>query len=132
VFSDPWSAQDFAECVASGIPFLVAEQRGLVAGYIIAHGVADEGEILNLGVAAAHRRRGVGRALVERVLALLAGRGARVVFLEVRESNAGARRLYQSLGFAEVARRVRYYRRPVEDAVILRAAMAADGVTAKL
>jgi ribosomal-protein-alanine N-acetyltransferase len=132
VFSDPWSAGDFAQCLESGVPFLVAEQQGTIAGYVVAHGAADEGEILNLGVAPAHRRRGVGRALVERVLALLAGRGARAVFLEVRESNAVARRLYQSLGFAEVARRARYYRRPVEDAVVLRAAIPADGVIAKL
>lgn len=132
MFSDPWSANDFADCLASGIPFLVAEQQGALAGYVIAHGAADEGEILNLGVAPAHQRRGVGRALVEQVLALLAGAGARAVFLEVRESNAVARRLYQTLGFAEVARRARYYRRPVEDAVILRAAVATDGVTAKL
>ena len=132
MFSDPWSANDFADCLASGIPFLVAEQQGALAGYVIAHGAADEGEILNLGVAPAHQRRGVGRALVEQVLALLAGAGARAVFLEVRESNAVARRLYQSLGFAEVARRACYYRRPVEDAVILRAAVATDGVTAKL
>ncbi len=132
MFSDPWSANDFADCLASGIPFLVAEQQGALAGYVIAHGAADEGEILNLGVAPAHQRRGVGRALVEQVLALLAGAGARAVFLEVRVSNAVARRLYQSLGFAEVARRARYYRRPVEDAVILRAAVATDGVTAKL
>ncbi len=132
MFSDPWSAKDFADCLASGIPFLVAEQQGALAGYVIAHGAADEGEILNLGVAPAHQRRGVGRALVEQVLALLAGAGARAVFLEVRVSNAVARRLYQSLGFAEVARRACYYRRPVEDAVILRAAVATDGVTAKL
>ena len=61
----------------------------------LAQSAADEGEILNLGVAPAHRCRGVGRALVEGVLALLAARGVRQVFLEVRESNAVARRLYQ-------------------------------------
>ncbi|HVH69119.1 MAG TPA: ribosomal protein S18-alanine N-acetyltransferase [Gemmatimonadales bacterium] len=132
VFSDPWSANDFVQCLDSDVPFLVAEQQGTVAGYVVAHGAADEGEILNLGVAPAHRRRGVGRALVERVLTVLAGRGARVVFLEVRETNAVARRLYQSLGFAEVARRARYYRQPVEDAVVLRATIPSDRVTAKL
>src|SRR5205823_3925126 len=83
---------------------------GLLAGYVVAHCAADEGEILNLGVALAHRRHGVGRALVEQVLAALAPRGVRVVYLEVRESNAGARRLYEALGFGEVARRARYYR----------------------
>jgi ribosomal-protein-alanine N-acetyltransferase len=132
VFSDPWSTNDFAECLASQVPFLVAEARGVVIGYVIGHCAADEGEILNLGVAPAHRGHGVGRALVGRVLALLAGRGVRVVYLEVRESNGVARRLYRSLGFTEVARRAGYYRRPVEDAVVLRAAIPAEGVSAKL
>src|SRR5881296_184271 len=124
-FSDPWSANDFEECIASGVPFLVAEQRGAVLGYAIAHWAADEAEILNVGVAPAYRRQGVGRALVERMLAALHDHGARVVYLEVRESNVIARRLYESLGFTEVARRACYYRRPVEDAVILRAAIPA-------
>jgi len=75
VFSDPWSAHDFAECVSSDVPFLVAEEHGTVAGYVVAHHAADEGEILNLGVATAHRRQGLGRALVEGVVAMLAGRG---------------------------------------------------------
>ena len=132
MFSDPWSANDFTECVASGVPFLVAERRGVVAGYVVAHSAADEGEILNLGVAPTHRRQGIGRALVERVLQELAGLGVRTVYLEVRASNASARRLYESLGFGEVARRAHYYRRPVEDAVVLRAAIAAEGGSAKL
>ena len=98
----------------------------MVAGYAIAHHAADEGEILNLGVAPAHQRRGVGRVLVEHLLTLLAERGVDAVFLEVRESNAAARRLYQRLGFREVGRRPGYYRRPVEDAVILRSAGSAE------
>src|SRR3989454_12850965 len=85
-FSDPWSANDFEECIASGVPFLVAEQRGAVLGYAIAHWAADEAEILNVGVAPAYRRQGVGRALVERMLAALHDHGARVVYLEVRRS----------------------------------------------
>src|SRR2546425_10417576 len=132
VFSDPWSANDFTECVASGVPFLVAERQGVVAGYGVAHRAADEGEILNLGVAPTHRHQGIGRALVERVLQELAGLGVRTVDLEVRASNASARQLYESLGFGEVTGRARYYRRPVEDAVVLRAAIAAEGGSAKL
>jgi ribosomal-protein-alanine N-acetyltransferase len=127
VFSDPWSPRDFRDCVASGAPFLVAETGDGVAGYVIARDAADEGEILNLAVAPAWHHRGVGRALVARVLAALAGRGVTQVFLEVRASNVAARALYQSVGFREVGRRVRYYRRPVEDAVVLRAAVVADG-----
>jgi ribosomal-protein-alanine N-acetyltransferase len=128
-FSDPWSLRDFRECVASDVVFLVAampEGRG-VAGYVIAQDAADEGEILNLAVAAERHRGGIGRALVERVLAVLAERGAERIFLEVRESNAAARALYAALRFKEVGRRPRYYRRPVEDAIVLRAAIPADG-----
>jgi len=132
VFSDPWSANDFTECLAAEIPLLVAVRGPTVAGYAVAHYAADEGEILNLGIAVAHRRGGIGRALVERLLEELRERGVRIVYLEVRESNAAARRLYESMGFAAVGRRARYYRRPVEDAVILRAGIPAAGVSAKL
>lgn len=132
MFSDPWSLGDFSECAHSGVPFLVAETSGVVAGYVIARYAADEGEILNLGVAPAHRRRGLGRTLVEHVLARLGQEGVRIVYLEVRESNSGARRLYEALGFAEVARRAHYYRRPVEDAVVLAAAVPAVQAAAKL
>ena len=126
-FSDPWSARDFRECVASDVVFLVAAASDGVAGYVIAQDAADEGEILNLAVAPGRQRGGIGRALVEQVLGALAGRGARRVFLEVREANTAARALYAALGFREVGRRPRYYRRPVEDAIILRAAIPADG-----
>ena len=126
-FSDPWSARDFRECVASDVVFLVAAASDGVAGYVIAQDAADEGEILNLAVAPGRQRGGIGRALVEQVLGALAGRGARRVFLEVREANTAARALYAALGFQEVGRRPRYYRRPVEDAIILRAAIPADG-----
>ncbi len=118
--------KDFRECLAAGVPFLVAVAGGDVAGYAIAHVAADEGEILNLGVAAAHRRRGVGRRLVQAMVATLAARGAAAVYLEVRESNAAARGLYLELGFREVGRRSRYYRQPVEDAILLRAAISAE------
>ncbi len=131
VFTDPWSPRDFRDCVVSDAVFLVAETVGEdeegIAGYVVAHDAAGEGEILNLAVAPARHRRGIGRALVTQVLAVLGARGVSEVFLEVRESNAGARALYGALGFAEVGRRTRYYRRPGEDAVVLRAAIPADG-----
>lgn len=122
VFADPWTVRDFEDCVTSDATFLVAEtEDGTgVAGYVIALDAADEGEILNLAVAPDGRRRGLGRALVEEVLAELSERGARNIYLEVRESNAAARALYAAHGFREVGRRPGYYRRPVEDAIVLR------------
>ncbi len=126
-FTDPWSARDFRECLASDVVFLVAEAPGGVVGYLVAQYAADEGEILNLAVTPARHRHGIGRALVERALATLADHGARSIFLEVRESNAAARALYAALGFEEVGCRPAYYRRPAEDAIVLRAAILADG-----
>jgi len=122
VFADPWSTQDFRDCVMSDALFLVAEGNGAdaIAGYVVALDAADEGEILNLAVAPADRRNGLGRALVEEVLEALAERGVRQVYLEVRESNAPARALYAAHGFREVGRRKQYYRRPAEDAIVLR------------
>ena len=87
---------------------------------MVAIDAADEGEILNLAVAPPGRRRGLGRALVRGVLDALTSRGARAIYLEVRESNAPARALYAAHGFREVGRRKQYYRRPVEDAIVLR------------
>lgn len=120
VFSDPWSTQDFRDCVTSDALFLVAEADGDVGGYVVALDAADEGEILNLAVAPSGRRHGLGRALVEAMLRLLKEREVCQVYLEVRESNAAARALYAAQGFKEVGRRQQYYRRPVEAAIVLR------------
>lgn len=123
VFSDPWSERDLSDCIRTGVPFLVAECNGAVIGYVIAHHALDEAEILNLGVVPARQRQGVGRALVEVMLVQLRQVGVAAVFLEVRESNGVAHRLYGALGFSEVGRRRAYYRFPTEDAVVLRAAI---------
>ena len=105
---------------------LVAVDASGVVGYIVARCVADEGEILNLAVGDRYQRRGIGRALVRAALESLAASGAETVYLEVRESNDAARRLYQGLGFEILARRKNYYRQPEEAALVLRAAILAD------
>ena len=99
-------------------------------GYIVGRAVFDQGEILNLGVTLSARRRGIGTALVRRLLEDFGRRGVVSAFLEVRESNLPAQQLYQSFGFAAVGRRLRYYQRPMEDAVVLRAAISADTTSA--
>ena len=126
-FADPWSADAFRECVDAGVTFLAAVRGAAVVGYVVARSAADQGEILNVAVAPDARRQGIGAGLVRRALAALAAQGARQVFLEVRESNAPGIALYRGLGFAPVSRRTGYYRRPVEDAIILAAAIVADG-----
>jgi len=108
----------------------LAENGGSALGYIIGRAAVDQGEILNLGVTLGARRRGIGTALVRHLLADFARRGVVSAFLEVRESNVPAQKLYESFGFAAVGRRPRYYQRPMEDAVVLRAAISADASSA--
>lgn len=129
-FTDPWSRRDFEDCLASGIEVRLAEDDDGVLGYIVSRAVLDQGEILNLAVAPQARRRSIGSRLVRHQLAAFAAAGVREAFLEVRESNLAAQRLYQSFGFRDVGLRRGYYRRPVEDAVILRAAIPAVGPAA--
>jgi len=116
-FADPWSAESF-RAFLPGVALLAEDGSGLV-GYVFALHAADVGEILNVAVAPEARRRGIGAALVERACAMLVGLGTDTVFLEVRESNVAAQTLYRGLGFSLVGRRRRYYRRPLEDALVL-------------
>lgn len=134
-FADPWSRQSFESSIdPERMPFLVAEEREQPAddssevaaggvrilGYVVALLVFEEAEIANLAVAPSARRRGVGGLLLDRISEDLAGLGVRSLFLDVRESNAGARALYESRSFRPVGRRRGYYRSPVEDALLLR------------
>ena len=121
-FADPWTRPAFEAALKERHSrFRVARSLdGALLGYIIAWFVLDEGEIANLAVVPAARRRGVARALLDSIIA--EAREARIarLFLEVRESNLAARALYASRGFTPLARRARYYRKPVEDAIVLR------------
>ena len=121
-FSDPWSAAGFREMLSAPyIVGLIAEGKSRrIAGYIVARVIEDEGEILNLAVEPENRRKGIGALLLESGLDTLKKLGVEAVFLEVRISNQAAIDLYLSKGFRPIGQRHGYYRRPVEDAMVLR------------
>ena len=134
-FSDPWSVESLASALA--LPharFFVAEDAAAgragrggaspLLGYVVALLYGEEGEIADLAVAPAARRRGIGGVLLDRVAATAMESGVRALYLEVRESNVAARALYHSRGFDMVGRRRGYYSRPSEDALVLRRTMA--------
>lgn len=124
-FADPWSDRSLAEAIRSGQGIsLVAIESGVAVGYLLARHAGGSGEILNLAVAPSTRRRGVGRALLDEALRVLAAHGAGEVFLEVRESNQPALALYQGRGFRIAGSRRGYYRLPSEDALVLRLELA--------
>lgn len=124
-FADPWGSREFTTALESPqtIFFVAEDDDGAVAGYAIAIAVADEAEILNLAVHQRNRQHGVGGRLLDSALEEARSRGAEAIYLEVRESNEAARKLYASRGFDEITRRRGYYRQPVEDALVLRLAM---------
>jgi ribosomal-protein-alanine N-acetyltransferase len=88
-----------------------------IGGFVVFRNVAnDEREILNLAVAPALRRKGIASALLEACLQGFTG----AVFLEVRESNQGARKFYKLHNFQEVSRRPKYYESPPETAIVMK------------
>ena len=120
-FGDPWKCDGFRDLILGGsATVVVAERAAGIAGFAVSYAAADEAEIANVAVSPEVRRGGVGRALVDHVIRAAAQGGARIVFLEVRESNAAARALYVARGFVELARRPAYYTNPREDAVVMR------------
>jgi ribosomal-protein-alanine N-acetyltransferase len=124
-FTDPWSESSFDELLAHSRMYFACVRQAAGAprpalGYVVAWFAGGQGEIANLAVEPAARGRGFGSRLLDAALDEARRHGVEEVFLEVRDSNSRARQLYESRGFAEVGRRRRYYRRPAEDAVILR------------
>ncbi|NIP78444.1 MAG: ribosomal protein S18-alanine N-acetyltransferase [Gemmatimonadetes bacterium] len=119
-FPVPWTAATFRSLLRRRDAHLwAAEQGGELVGYAVAWVVLDQAELGDIAVTAAARRQGIGTRLLETVAARLAERGVRELFLEVRESNREARRLYGRHEFAEVGRRKAYYSQPREDALVL-------------
>ena len=118
-----WSAAQYETALSGRIPVrlvLIVEEETNVQGFIAGRAVSDEWEIENVAVAASAQRRGLGTCLIGALLDLARVQGAQAVFLEVRESNVAARRLYEKWAFIETGRRERYYREPEEDAIVYR------------
>ena len=119
-FSDPWSEKSVASELENPLSlWLVALEGDTVAGYVGSQTVMGETDMMNVAVSPAYRQRGIARELIQALLRELARQGSHRLTLEVRASNAPARALYESLGFAQVGRRPNYYRNPKEDALIL-------------
>jgi len=92
---------------------------GPIAGYIVARETGGELHINNVAVRSEYRRRGIGAAMLERVIHEARLRKANTAFLEVRSANLAAQALYEKCGFRAIARRANYYSDPREDAVVM-------------
>jgi ribosomal-protein-alanine acetyltransferase len=131
--SDAWSRNLMREELTGPHRYyLVAvASDGRIEGYagLLAPQGAGEADIQTIAVAEAVRRRGLGRVLVQTLLAEARRRGASEVLLEVRADNPSAQRLYRTLGFEGIATRPHYYQPDDVDAVIMRLELAAPITT---
>ena len=119
-FSLPWSEQGFLDALAmEGNIFLVAEEAGMICGYIGMYLSFDEGEITNVAVALDKRGAGTGGMLLKEALERAQKRGIAQVVLEVRVSNQPAIHLYENYGFKHCGIRKGFYDFPKEDAYIM-------------
>jgi ribosomal-protein-alanine N-acetyltransferase len=120
---EPWDAAALGRILAlsGGFGYLAWESDS-PAGFILARNLGDEVEILSVGVLPAWRRRGIGHALLDAVIADAGRRHLASIVLEVAADNEAARQLYAVFGFVQAGRRPRYYRRTAgaADALILR------------
>ena len=117
----PWSREIFRDCLRVGYSCQVLESDGAVNAYGMLQIAADTSRLLNLCVRKKLHRQGFGRRLLTLLIEVARSHHTDTVLLEVRPSNAPARRLYGSIGFTEIGVRRGYYpaRPSREDAVIL-------------
>ena len=131
-----FAESDYRQALASVNPgadvhriVLVAEMVAWVQGFLVARLLHEEWEIENVVVEKAARQKGFGASLLRAFLQSYTrsqygseggGAESKAVFLEVRESNRAARKLYEKFGFSIAGRRAAYYRNPHEDAILYR------------
>lgn len=119
-----WAGRDYDALFVPDAPrrvaLLAAEADDTTHGFLIARCELDEWEIENVAVTLGRRRQGIASQLIAELLQLASQARVTSVLLEVRESNLGARGLYEKLGFRQFARRPQYYQSPDEDALMLK------------
>lgn len=105
---------------------LVAREKGItrpgghsVIGFIVGRCLANEVHVNNMAVRPDFRRKGIGQELLEALLSWAETKEASQAVLEVRAGNTAAQQLYRASGFQVVGRRRRYYKDPLEDALLM-------------
>lgn len=117
----PWSRGIFLDCLR--IPYVceILEEHGTVIGYAVMSLGGDEAHLLNLCLDEPARGRGLATMMLDHLILTAMREGVRVLYLEVRPSNAAAIALYARAGFTRIGVRKGYYRAEDgrEDALVL-------------
>lgn len=118
-FPTPWRREHFEHEIAAphSFPF-VAENDGIIVGYVCLMSLFEEAQILDIAVSPEQRGRGIARLLMDHAISVASEKEAEVLALEVRASNISAITLYERCGFARTGIRSKYYE-GVDDAVLM-------------
>jgi ribosomal-protein-alanine N-acetyltransferase len=124
-WDQPWTQRSFSEVLQMpGAGARIAALGSEPVGFAVARVVADEAELLLIGIHPEHRRAGHGRILLDHMCDALRKAGAARLFLEVAEINPPATAFYRAAGFEPVGRRPKYYENA--DALVLVKALPAN------
>ena len=119
-FSLPWSEKSFSDSIKrNDTIFLTALAGEEVVGYLGCYCICGTGEITNVAVKASMRGQRIGAMLLQKLYEAGAALETKEFFLEVRESNEAAIRLYTREGFIKEGIRKNFYEKPIENAVIM-------------
>lgn len=120
-FSEPWTKEMFySEFFDNPLSFsFVAKAGDAVVGYLFVWEVSGEFHLMNIATAPQWQRKGIGEALIKKMLDLSRQKWVGQILLEVRVSNTAAISLYEKMKFNKVGVRKNYYHSPKEDALIL-------------
>ena len=117
----PWGRGNFTDSLSSGYPCWVCRLDGELIGYFVLMIAVDEAHLLTISVAEKCQKQGFGARLLQQVMQVARGSGAKILLLEVRPSNVSALALYRHFGFQQIGVRKAYY--PAEggreDALVL-------------
>lgn len=129
VYSHPWTLGNFKDALKSGYAAFKLEAGEHLIGYLVAMQVIDEVHLLNITVAPAFQRQGWAHAMLQFLNLWSLQKEAQWLWLEVRQSNERALKLYKAFGFEQVGLRKDYYpesRTSRESAVVMRMSVVAD------
>ncbi|MEB4592312.1 ribosomal protein S18-alanine N-acetyltransferase [Candidatus Thiothrix sp. Deng01] len=117
----PWTAGIFRDCIRHGHSCWIYEQNGTIIGYAVVMFVLDEMHLLNICIRPDDHGKGLGGRLLKTLERIARGAKAETCFLEVRQSNFPAIRLYLNAGFNEIGLRKAYYPAAFgrEDAIVM-------------
>lgn len=105
----PWTPGNFTDSLHAGYSCWVYEFGSHLVGYAVLMLAVQEAHVLNIAIGADWQRQGLGRRLMQHLIKVSREYRAEMMFLEVRPSNHAALRLYDDIGFNEMATRKHYY-----------------------